>query len=116
MKPDAKKQLVSRAGNNREDFMNRTTTGMLAGLGIVSASLAGLAHAQNSSGTVAIDASLRGAVERKDVPGVVALVGTSSASGHASSTVTATAVARSGSTLAVGRCRSITVHLLSILP
>ena len=34
---------------------------------------AGTAHAQNS-GTAAIDAGLRGAVERKDVPGVVALI------------------------------------------
>jgi CubicO group peptidase (beta-lactamase class C family) len=38
------------------------------------AALAGSANAQNSSGGAAIDASLRGAVERKDVPGVVALV------------------------------------------
>jgi methyl acetate hydrolase len=38
------------------------------------AALAGSANAQNSPGGAAIDASLRGAVERKDVPGVVALV------------------------------------------
>ena len=30
--------------------------------------------AQNSPGSAALDASLRGAIERKDVPGVVALV------------------------------------------
>ncbi|KRR18945.1 hypothetical protein CQ14_18830 [Bradyrhizobium lablabi] len=36
--------------------------------------LDGAASAQNSAGSAALDASLRGAVERKDVPGVVALV------------------------------------------
>jgi CubicO group peptidase (beta-lactamase class C family) len=39
-----------------------------------SAVSAGTALAQNAAGSAAIDASLRGAVERKDVPGVVALV------------------------------------------
>src|SRR5215217_4925645 len=34
----------------------------------------GTGAAQNSPGSATIDASLRGAVERKDVPGVVALV------------------------------------------
>jgi CubicO group peptidase (beta-lactamase class C family) len=38
------------------------------------AALAPSANAQNSPGIAALDASLRGAVERKDVPGVVALV------------------------------------------
>ena len=38
------------------------------------AALTGTASAQNSPGSLALDASLRGAVERKDVPGVVALV------------------------------------------
>ena len=36
--------------------------------------LAGTASAQNSPERAALDTSLRGAVERKDVPGVVALV------------------------------------------
>jgi CubicO group peptidase (beta-lactamase class C family) len=36
--------------------------------------LAGTASAQNSPGAAALDASLRSAVERRDVPGVVALV------------------------------------------
>ena len=43
-------------------------------IGIVVAALTDPASAQNSSGSAAIDASLRGAVERKDVPGVVALI------------------------------------------
>ena len=52
--------------------MNRMTAGIVftAGVGVA---LAGTASAQHSSGA-ALDASLRGAVERKDVPGVVALV------------------------------------------
>jgi CubicO group peptidase (beta-lactamase class C family) len=43
-------------------------------MGIVLAAPFGTGGAQNSPGSAAIDASLRGAVERKDVPGVVALV------------------------------------------
>ena len=43
-------------------------------MGIVFAASFGTGGAQNSPGSAAIDASLRGAVERKDVPGVVALV------------------------------------------
>jgi methyl acetate hydrolase len=42
--------------------------------GVAVAAMAGTANAQNSPGSAAIDASLRGAVERKDVPGVVALI------------------------------------------
>src|SRR5205807_9599310 len=38
------------------------------------AALTSTASAQNSAGSAAIDTSLRGAVERKDVPGVVALI------------------------------------------
>ena len=38
------------------------------------AALTGTANAQNSPAIAAIDTSLRGAVERKDVPGVVALI------------------------------------------
>jgi methyl acetate hydrolase len=42
--------------------------------GRCSRGLAGTASAQNATGTAAIDASLRSAVERQDVPGVVALI------------------------------------------
>ena len=42
-------------------------------MGIVLAASAGAARAQNSLGGAGIDAALRSAVERKDVPGVVAL-------------------------------------------
>jgi methyl acetate hydrolase len=43
-------------------------------VGIVLAASLGTLRAQNSPGSAAIDASLRDAVERKDVPGVVALI------------------------------------------
>src|SRR5579872_7174263 len=52
--------------------MNRTTK-IACITGVAIAMLTGTARAQNSTNT-ALDASLRGAVERKDVPGVVALV------------------------------------------
>ena len=55
--------------------MNRTSrkvAGMVVGVAV--AAMAGSASAQNNAAGAAIDASLRGAVERKDVPGVVALV------------------------------------------
>ena len=54
--------------------MNRKTAGIVFTMGVGVAALAGTASAQNSPGSAALDASLRGAVERKDVPGVVALV------------------------------------------
>ena len=54
--------------------MNRRTIGIMLTMGVAAAALAGIARAQNSPGSAALDASLRGAVERKDVPGVVALV------------------------------------------
>jgi methyl acetate hydrolase len=54
--------------------MNRRTAGAVVTMSIVLAASFGTARAQNSSGSAAIDASLRDAVERKDVPGVVALV------------------------------------------
>src|SRR4249919_236412 len=54
--------------------MNRKTTGVVITVGIVLAASLGTLRAQNSPGSAAIDASLRDAVERKDVPGVVALV------------------------------------------
>src|ERR1700710_2304172 len=52
--------------------MNRMTAGIVFTLGV--AALAGHASAQNLPGSAALDLSLRGAVEAKDVPGVVALV------------------------------------------
>jgi methyl acetate hydrolase len=54
--------------------MNRKTAGVVVTMSIVLAASLGTGHAQNSPGNAAIDASLRDAVERKDVPGVVALV------------------------------------------
>ena len=54
--------------------MNRKTAGIVFTIGVVVAALAGTASAQNSPGSAALDTSLRGAVERKDVPGVVALI------------------------------------------
>jgi len=53
--------------------MNKTAEIVLAA-GVAVAALAGTASAQNSPESVALDGSLRGAVERKDVPGVVALI------------------------------------------
>ena len=53
--------------------MNKTAEiAFAAGVAVVA--FAGTASAQNSQAQSAIDTSLRGAVERKDIPGVVALV------------------------------------------
>src|SRR5260370_12406232 len=54
--------------------MNRKIVGIVVSMGIVLAASAGAARAQNSPQGTGIDAALRDAVERKDVPGVVALV------------------------------------------
>src|SRR3954452_12686158 len=54
--------------------MYKKTAEILFTLSVGVAALTGTASAQNSPGSSALDASLRGAVERKDVPGVVALV------------------------------------------
>ncbi len=54
--------------------MNRMTAGIVFTVGVGVAALAGSANAQNSASRAALDASLSGAVERKDVPGVVALI------------------------------------------
>src|SRR5450755_3019782 len=59
---------------NREASMNRKTAGIVFTVGVVVAALAGTASAQNSPESATLDSSLRGAVEAKDVPGVVALV------------------------------------------
>jgi CubicO group peptidase (beta-lactamase class C family) len=53
--------------------MNKSAE-IIATVGIAMSVLTGSASAQNSPGGAAIDSSLREAVERKDVPGVVALV------------------------------------------
>ena len=62
------------AMRNREASMNRKAAGIVFTMSIMIAALADTASAQNSAGSAALDTSLRGAVERKDVPGVVALV------------------------------------------
>jgi methyl acetate hydrolase len=54
--------------------MNRKVAEMVFTVGVAVAAMAGPAGAQYSAATSALDASLRGAVERKDVPGVVVLV------------------------------------------
>jgi methyl acetate hydrolase len=54
--------------------MYRTAAEIVFTVGVVVATLTDTASAQNSSGSAALDTSLRGAVERKDVPGVVALI------------------------------------------
>ena len=51
--------------------MNRKAAGIVFMIGVGIAALAGTASAQNSPASAALDTSLRGAVERKDVPGVV---------------------------------------------
>jgi len=53
--------------------MNKTAE-VVATVGVAMTVWTGSASAQNSSGSVAIDSSLREAIARKDVPGVVALV------------------------------------------
>jgi methyl acetate hydrolase len=54
--------------------MMRKTAEMVVTLGVAVAAWSGSASAQSSTGSAALDASLRSAVERKDVPGVVALI------------------------------------------
>src|SRR5215207_1531797 len=54
--------------------MNRKAAGIFFMIGVGMTALAGTANAQNSPASTALDTSLRGAVENKDVPGVVALI------------------------------------------
>jgi len=54
--------------------MKRKTIGIILTMSTVLAAFADTAIAQNSPGSAALEASLSGAVERKDVPGVVALI------------------------------------------
>src|SRR4051812_37886738 len=63
-----------RATRNREASMNRRLAGMVVTMGVGVSALVGTASAQQSPGGAALDSGLRAAVERKDVPGVVALV------------------------------------------
>src|ERR1700730_7546559 len=65
---------ATRAMRNREASMNRKAAGIVFTIGVVVAALIDAASAQNSTASSALDASLRGAVERKEVPGVVALI------------------------------------------
>src|ERR1700736_2012687 len=64
----------ARGKRNREASMTGKLAGMVFTIGVGVAALAGAAGAQQSPGAAALDTSLRGAVERKDVPGVVALI------------------------------------------
>src|SRR5579872_1423305 len=66
-------RMVTRAAN-REASMHRKAAEMILTMGVAVAALTGNASAQNSPDGKALDSSLRGAVERKDVPGIVALV------------------------------------------
>src|SRR5689334_10108177 len=54
--------------------MNPKSIGRFLFLTVVGLALTSAARAQAPAGAAAIDATLRGAVERNDVPGVVALV------------------------------------------
>jgi len=54
--------------------MNRRIAGVVITMSIVLAASLAIGDAQSPTGSAAIDAALRAAVERKDVPGVVALV------------------------------------------
>jgi len=54
--------------------MNRNSVGIVVTMSIVLAASVSAARAQSSPASTALDAALRGAVERKDVPGIVALV------------------------------------------
>jgi CubicO group peptidase (beta-lactamase class C family) len=54
--------------------MHRRTVGLAVATSVALALSIGFTQAQNSAGSAGIDASLRSAVDRKDVPGVVALV------------------------------------------
>jgi hypothetical protein len=63
-----------RTSVNKEGFMSREIAGIAISMGIVLAASVGAARAQNSQAVAGIDAALRGAVERNNVPGVVALV------------------------------------------
>jgi methyl acetate hydrolase len=54
--------------------MNREIVGLVLGMSIAVGAWVEVACAQNSPASAGIDAALRGAVERNDVPGVVALI------------------------------------------
>src|SRR5215510_8167558 len=73
MSDQRKSPGATRASRNREASMNKTAE-VVATVGVAVAALTGSASAQNSPGSAMIDSSLREAIERKDVPGVVALI------------------------------------------
>jgi methyl acetate hydrolase len=77
-KKELRKELhgLARAMHNREASMYKTTAGIIFTIGFGVAALIGTASAQNSQGSSILDTSLRGAVDARDVPGVVALVTT----------------------------------------
>jgi methyl acetate hydrolase len=77
-KKELRKELrgLARAMHNREASMYRTIAGIIFTIGFGVAALTGTASAQNSQGNSILDTSLRGAVDARDVPGVVALVTT----------------------------------------
>jgi methyl acetate hydrolase len=54
--------------------MNKKIAGAIITMAIAFGALQGAARADDSKGSAALDASLRSAVERKDVPGVVTLI------------------------------------------
>ncbi|MGB7121167.1 MAG: serine hydrolase domain-containing protein, partial [Bradyrhizobium sp.] len=54
--------------------MNRKAVELAFAVGVATAALTGTAGAQNSPASTVLDTSLRDAVDRKDVPGVVTLI------------------------------------------
>jgi len=74
IRPDDARANAWGDASKREALMNRKTAGVVVIMCTMLAASFGTGGAQNSPGSAAIDASLRAAVERKDVPGVVALV------------------------------------------
>src|SRR6516165_12269950 len=63
------------AAVDREASMHREMVAMVLGIGSMLAAPLGPARAQDSAlGALAVDTALRTAVERKDVPGVAALI------------------------------------------
>src|SRR5215207_3719297 len=74
IRPDDARANAWGDASKREALMNRKTAGVVVIMCTMLAASFGTGGAQNSPGSAAIDASLRDAVERKDVPGVVALI------------------------------------------
>ena len=66
-------QVLNSQATGRRDAVSKDRRNYLP-TGIVVAALTGTASGKNSRASAALDTSLRSAVERKDVPGVVALI------------------------------------------